>query len=55
MVGLTRLDTEVHEPDAPTILNLFAKADGQEMPAGLTEWDEAIAQSVVDEVSGLGK
>jgi hypothetical protein len=73
MVGLTRLDTGVHDPDAPTILNLFAKADGQKMPEGLTEWDEAflhalyhtsqssrmqrsaIAQSVVDEVSGLGK
>ena len=73
MVGLTRLDTGVHDPDAPTILNLFAHADGQGVPAGLTEWDEAflhalyhtsqssrmqrsaIAQSVVDEVSGLGK
>jgi hypothetical protein len=47
MVGLAKLDTAAHPGAAPTILSLFASADGsQPPPAGLTEWDEAFLKAL---------
>ena len=43
MVGLGRLDANLQNPEAPTILNLFA---GAQEPQGLTEWDEAFLHAL---------
>jgi len=46
MVGLAKLDTAAHPSGSPTILNLFAGADPQSEPTGLTAWDQAFLKAL---------
>jgi hypothetical protein len=48
MVGLAELKQDVHSTVPPTILSLFDTGVGNTSSRGLTNWDEALLQSIYD-------